>query len=86
MDKSEVTGPLNELINQAEREGKWLWCHYQDLWFSPAQLRDQNANGKFRWGVVNWQLRDPQERLDEAQRRVNAATQEAERIRRQIHA
>ena len=55
---------LNALIDKAEAEGKWLWCHYQDLWFSPAQLREENRNGKFRWGPVNWKLRDPQERSE----------------------
>lgn len=67
-------GALNALIDKAKAEGKWLWCHYQDIWFSPAQLREQNANGKFRWGAVNWKLRDPQERVAEARRRADAVT------------
>lgn len=71
---------LNALIDKAEAEGKWLWCHYQDLWFSPAQLREENRNGKFRWGPVNWKLRDPQERIAEARNRATAAQVEADRI------
>ncbi len=67
-------------IDKAEAEGKWLWCHYQDIWFSPAQLREQIKNGKFRWGVVNWKLRDPQERVAEARKRADQANAEADRI------
>lgn len=72
---------LAALIDKAEREGKWLWCAYQDLWFSPAQLREQNAKGSFRWGAINWKLRDPQERIDEADRRAKATSDEAARVR-----
>lgn len=74
------------LIAQAEAEKKWLWCHYQDLWFSPAQLRAKNAAGKFIWGVVNWTLRDPQERVEEANRRASLTNAEAARITEQVKA
>lgn len=75
---------LPELIEKARAEGKWLWCHYQDLWFSPDQLAAQNEAGKFRWGPVNWRLRDPQERIAEADARVAAAQAERDRIVQQI--
>jgi hypothetical protein len=80
-----MMGELNALIDKAEGEGKWLWCHYQDLWFSPGQLREQNRNGKFRWGPVNWKLRDPQERIDAADKAARAATDYAERVRAETH-
>ena len=64
---------LSELINQAEAEGKWLHCHYQDLWFSPAELRSENSAGNFVWGVVNWVIRDPQEQLDRLDRDIEGA-------------
>ncbi len=50
------------LICKAEREGKWLHCNYQDLWFSPSELREHQAKGDFRWGPVNWTLREPSEK------------------------
>jgi hypothetical protein len=75
---------LKELIEQARKEGKWLWCHYQDLWFSPDQLEAENAAGKFRWGPVNWKLRDPQERLSEAERRLASAAAERDQIAKSI--
>lgn len=85
-DNPEVMIPLRALIEQARAEGKWLWCNYQDLWFSPDQLTEQNNNGSFRWGVVNWKLRDPQERLAEARERAARAQAEADRIAGQLGA
>ena len=49
-DNPEIMGPLNELIAQARREGKWLWTPYQDLWFSPDKLAAANARGQLQIG------------------------------------
>lgn len=55
--------PMELMFQEAERTGKWFYCSYQDLWFSAKDLRKRRENGCFRWGVENWELRDPQERL-----------------------
>jgi hypothetical protein len=77
---SDLMQKLNALIDKAEAEGKWLFCNYQQLWFSPAELRAHNANNRFRWGAVNWQLRDPNERLAEADRALEAAQRQRDVI------
>lgn len=77
---------LERHIDKAEAEGKWLWCHYQDIWFSPAQLREQIRNKKFQWGAVNWKLRDPQERVEAANMRASLANAEAAKIEREVRA
>lgn len=71
---------MKPMIAQARAEGKWLHCHYQDLWFSPDQLEAEHAKGNFRWGPVNWALRDPQERIARARRTVAEAQAELSRI------
>lgn len=76
--------PLNALIEQARAEKKWLWCYYQDLWFSPDELTAQNAEGRFRWGIVNWKLRDPVEMLQEAEQCAAKANAEVEGVRSRI--
>lgn len=76
----DIAAELRKLTAQARAEGKWLWCNYQDIWFSPDQLDEQNRNGKFLWGPVNWQLRDPAERVAEAKRRADDAAGEYARI------
>lgn len=65
-EREKTLAELKPLIQRARDEGKWLWCRYQDLWFSPDQLEAANEKGRFIWGAANWQLRDPQERLGEA--------------------
>lgn len=75
---------LAKLIELARSKNLWLWCRYQDLWFSPDQLAAANAKGSFRWGVINWELREPAERLREAEERARAAQMEVERIRKEF--
>ena len=54
-----ILDSLEPLLLKAEREGLWLHCDYQDLWFSPEQLRQEHAKGSFLWGPVNWELLEP---------------------------
>lgn len=77
---------LEAHIAKAEAEGKWLWCHYQDIWFSPAQLRAHIKNGQFRWGAVNWKLRDPQEYIEAANKRASLSKAEAARVAANVEA
>jgi len=75
---------LSELINQAEKESKWLHCSYQDLWFSPNQLREHNSNGRFKWGIDNWSLRDPQEKLKALRVKVDNAKLQADEFEKML--
>lgn len=52
----DVIQSMEPLLREAEENGKWLFCPYQDLEFTPKELRDCMANGRFRWGPVNWKL------------------------------
>jgi len=63
--KKEIEEGLKPLFEIAEKEGLWFWCHYQDLWFSPSELKRKQAEGRFCWGAVNWKLRNPQEKIKE---------------------
>lgn len=58
---------LDDLINKAEREGKWLISNYQGIQLTPNELRAYNRRGELCWGPVNWTLFDPKTLLkDEA--------------------
>lgn len=74
--RASILENLAPLFQKAEREGLWFYCSYQQLWFTPAELREQHKKGRFIWGPVNWQLRMPRERLEEAQRKADAAMAE----------
>jgi len=75
---------LEALVREAEAKGLWLFAGYQQLWFSPKGLRAAWADGRFRWGAVNWQLRDPQERVKELEAAVRAAEQDLKTFRFQM--
>ena len=74
-----VTVLMQPLLQQARAEGKWLWTRYHDIWFSPDELESEQRKGNFRWGPVNWELRDPREYVEASKRSLDAARQEHER-------
>lgn len=73
MNEEQARRNLSTLIEQAEKDRKWLFCHYQELWFSPQELRALNAKGRFLWGPANWQLRDPEEHVKVLAERIEEA-------------
>lgn len=58
------------MFERARKEGLWFHCNYQDLWFSPDELERRQKGGRFRWGPVNWKLRDPRERASSMLREI----------------
>jgi hypothetical protein len=79
-----ITISMRALFDQARAEGKWLWTRYHDIWFSPDELEAEQRNGKFRWGSCNWELRDPNEYVNEAKDRLSATQAEYERRVRKV--
>jgi hypothetical protein len=71
-----MNAEMQALFTEAEQKDMWLWCGYQDLWFSPAKLRKEQAAGRFRWGAVNWKLRNPKEKLAALDREAARITSE----------
>lgn len=67
------TTMLHSLIQNARSQRLWLWCSYQNLWFSPDELEAKNNEGKFLWGPVNWKLRDPKEHIQQLEQDVECA-------------
>lgn len=75
---------MEELFAEAERTGKWLNTGYQDLWFSPGELRKLQSQGRFRWSPESWTLRDPRECLANAVKRRDEAQAAVDRIAKEI--
>ena len=73
---TQVRAALETMCQEASLSGKWMFCPYQQLWFSPAELRAENAKGRFIWGPVNWILRSPLERLEEIIRQIEQLQRE----------
>ena len=76
-DAEAILAELAPLIEKAKAEGMWLLCTYQGMWFSPSELRAQNANGKFIWGACNFKLRDPMEKMEQISGEVERLSNEA---------
>lgn len=79
-NREKILFDLEPLFEKAENEGLWFHCVYQDLWFSPEELRKEHEKGKFIWGAVNWQLRDPKEKLNELEAKKRGIEREIERF------
>lgn len=47
---------LAELVIKAHNENKLLRCYYNGRVFEPIALMKCLINGRFVWGVVNWEL------------------------------
>lgn len=55
---------LADLVIEADRTGMLLRSKYQGIIFTPRGLANQLIKGKFRWGVINWELIQPREGLE----------------------
>lgn len=47
---------LFDLVEKAKSEKMLLKCSYQDLIFSAEELQKHHKEGRFIWGVANWEL------------------------------
>jgi hypothetical protein len=71
----EIKKGLEPMFKEARERGFWFYTSYHDLWFSPDELEQAQSEGRFMWGAVNWQLRNPYERLNELDARTRNAQQ-----------
>lgn len=81
---SEQKWPLQELYEEAKAKNLWFRSNYQGIWFSPDELKAENQCGNFRWGPVNWELRDPRDLLKDIPRIVAEAEKHNAEILRRI--
>lgn len=82
--KQSILADLAPMFAEAERDGLWFNSTYQDLWFSPDELRKQHGRGSFVWGPVNWTLRDPKEHLARVRRAIEEHKREVAEIEARI--
>lgn len=74
--RKEIIDSLQPLFKRADRDGLWFYTDYQQLWFSPNELRKCHKEGRFVWGAENWNLRNPQERLNQIENEQRTLNQE----------
>ena len=79
--KEEILLSLEPLFKEAAEKGLWFRCSYQDLIFSPAELRKAQQEDRFLWGDSNWRLFDPAEHLVVLESNIEEAKRELERFK-----
>lgn len=84
-DKDLILRDLEPLFERAEKEGLWFYSNYQDFWLSPQELKEYQSEGRFVWGAVNWQLRNPYERLNELVGKRHGVENEIEQFKNRIY-
>ena len=72
---------MAELFALAERGRLWFFNVSNQLWLTPQELRGEQIAGRFRWGTINWLLRNPNERLRELHDQFTEAQREYERVK-----
>ena len=72
-EKREILDGLKPMFQQAKLLGLWFHCGYQNLWFHPEELRKAHLEGRFIWGAVNYELCDPQEKIDSLKKEIEQA-------------
>lgn len=80
-EQNEILEGLQPLYEKADREGFWFYSVYQDIWFHPDELREKQSNGQFLWGAVNWQLRQPDDKLLELLQKKKGIEREIEQFK-----
>lgn len=63
--KQQIIEALKPMIIEAIEKKMWIYGRHHGIWFSPLQFRDALKSEKFIWGPENWELKDPQKRIDQ---------------------
>lgn len=75
---------MEPMFAEAKKRRLWFYSAYQNLWWSPDELRTEQEAGRFRWGPANFKLRAPAEYIAERQRAVDEETRRLEEAWRRI--
>lgn len=81
---ADILNSLEPLFETAKRKKLWFHCNYQDLWFSPQELRENHAEGRFIWGPQNWTLRNPQELINQIKTEIKGNEVRLEQLQKRI--
>lgn len=82
--ENEIRHQLLELIKKASDSDCLIQSKYQGIFFFPHKLKALNDEGKFLWGIDNWQLVPYVEYLDTIQKGIQAEQQVIDRLNVQL--
>ncbi len=85
-EAKKVIESLKPMFEEAKARNLWFYTSYQQIWFSPDELAAENKRGKFMWGAVNWELRDPIDGLKALDKKIAEAQAERDRFAARLRA
>ena len=83
--KDEIIKSLQPMFDRARKEHLWFHCSYDDIWLTPDELAGLHKEGRLIWGPDNWELRDPQELIDQKERLIKTTQESIRDIQRRAY-
>lgn len=83
-EKGRILKSLAPLFKTAQDHGLWFHSAYQNLWFSPGELRQEHENDNFLWSAENWTLENPQSQIDYLEDQARLAKKNLENFKRRV--
>lgn len=85
MENGDILEKADPMIRNAEKQGLWFYKKFNkfpffEIWLSPKEFREIISSGR-KWFLVNWSLRNPEERIYELQGSIQAMTEEISSIK-----
>jgi len=62
-----------------------LVSSYRGLWFFPSELRRENKSDRFLWGVSNWELKSPKDKLNKINTKIEGLKSERAKFKKKIY-
>ncbi len=76
---------IEKLIDEAETKNFWIHIDYQNIWYSPQEMRDEIKElGRARFHSNNWNIRDPKEHLRYLTDKARQAVSELRQFEKQL--
>lgn len=84
MTKEEIIQELEPMFIEARNKKLWFRSTYQDIWFSPDELENEQKNNKFVWGVAHWRLVDPNVLIGKKESEIYYLVLDLEKTRQRV--
>ena len=79
-------GRMHLLLKDADERGHWLLSAYAGVIFSPDELRREQVDGRYRWGVTNWRQINPRVHLGNLKATAAVAAERANQFEARLMA
>jgi len=82
--KNRILKTLEALFFEAKKHSLWFYCGYNNLWFSPSELKKEHSENRYVWSVCNWALRNPNGELKRLENSIEHAQNNYDEFKKRI--